>query len=422
MKVPVSSITVAEDRQRRDLPNITDLAQSIQELGLIHPIVVDEDLQLIAGGRRLAAVTLLEWQEIDVRQFSELSEEEKQLIELEENTKREDLDWKDRVFAITGFTQRFYPEDPGEAAEALGYDRTYLVKLLTIEEHFDEVQGCDSIGNAYNMVTKKLSRERESQKEKIAVPLALDEHVPAKPKPKAVPANVVAPHYQLIHGNFLDWAKDYEGERFNLIHCDFPYGVKLNNSGQAAARYQGDYADQKSVYETLLHGLVEHQHRLIADSAHMIFWFSMNYYRETVFCLENADWKVDPFPLIWHRKGNKGILPDYMGGYRRVYETALFCTRGERKLARQAGANLGTYEVENNVHPSQKPIQFLRDHMGSPLIDNHTRLLDPTCGSGVALAAAFTYRAEFALGIEMDEKFFKLAEANVAQAYEKAGL
>ncbi|OLB72476.1 MAG: hypothetical protein AUI16_20245 [Alphaproteobacteria bacterium 13_2_20CM_2_64_7] len=51
-------------RHRRDLGDISALAASIAEVGLLHPIVVNPAGELIAGERRLAAAKLLGWNEI----------------------------------------------------------------------------------------------------------------------------------------------------------------------------------------------------------------------------------------------------------------------------------------------------------------------------------------------------------------------
>lgn len=64
--LPVELITVGV-RQRNDLGDIDELAASIEDLGLLHPVVVDQDNRLVAGGRRLAAVKSLGWKRIPAR-------------------------------------------------------------------------------------------------------------------------------------------------------------------------------------------------------------------------------------------------------------------------------------------------------------------------------------------------------------------
>jgi ParB-like chromosome segregation protein Spo0J len=51
-------------RFRKDLGAIDGLVASIQAVGLIHPVVVDQDGNLVAGERRLAACLRLGWRDV----------------------------------------------------------------------------------------------------------------------------------------------------------------------------------------------------------------------------------------------------------------------------------------------------------------------------------------------------------------------
>lgn len=90
MKVSISSITVGT-RRRQDLGDIDALAASIQQYGILHPIVIDDANRLVAGERRLRACELLGWPEIEVKQLGELTDQELREIEIEENLRRKDL-------------------------------------------------------------------------------------------------------------------------------------------------------------------------------------------------------------------------------------------------------------------------------------------------------------------------------------------
>lgn len=78
-------------RLRQDLGDIAGLAKSIDEYGLLHPLVIDADNNLIAGGRRLEAMKSLGWTKVEVRQFEEMTPDERRVLELEENLRRKDL-------------------------------------------------------------------------------------------------------------------------------------------------------------------------------------------------------------------------------------------------------------------------------------------------------------------------------------------
>lgn len=88
--LPIKDISV-NNRRREDMGDLQGLAASLNQYGLLHPIVVDDEWNLVAGGRRLAAATLLGWDSIEVRFATELTDKEKQALELEENIRRKDL-------------------------------------------------------------------------------------------------------------------------------------------------------------------------------------------------------------------------------------------------------------------------------------------------------------------------------------------
>jgi ParB-like chromosome segregation protein Spo0J len=90
MKVAIASIIVGE-RRRQDHGDIAGLAESIARYGLLHPIVIDESSNLVAGGRRLMACQHLALQEVEVRRLGDLSDAELREIEIEENLQRKDL-------------------------------------------------------------------------------------------------------------------------------------------------------------------------------------------------------------------------------------------------------------------------------------------------------------------------------------------
>jgi ParB family chromosome partitioning protein len=78
-------------RQRKYIGDITPLKKSLKEIGLINPIIVSEDLRLIAGYRRLLAAKELGWKTIPARiiplKYENLFED----IEFHENYSRKNL-------------------------------------------------------------------------------------------------------------------------------------------------------------------------------------------------------------------------------------------------------------------------------------------------------------------------------------------
>jgi hypothetical protein len=206
--------------------------------------------------------------------------------------------------------------------------------------------------------------------------------------------------------DFHEWAPKYSGTPFNFIHCDFPYGVSADKHDQGQAAAQGGYEDSFHVFEHLLATLSQSMDNVVAESAHLMFWFSMDYYQFTLEELTRMGWRVNHFPLIWFKNDNTGILPDPNRGPRRVYETAFFASRGDRKLTgRGAVGNVCAWPGrDKSLHMSEKPVGMLKHFMGMA-VDEFSRVFDPTAGSGNALKAATALGAEQVLGLERDQEF-----------------
>ena len=85
--IPIDSVNVST-RIRKNVGDVSTLAASIEELGLLSPVVVNEDKELLAGERRLTACKSLGWTEIPVTVMSTDDAEKKLSIEIAENQQR----------------------------------------------------------------------------------------------------------------------------------------------------------------------------------------------------------------------------------------------------------------------------------------------------------------------------------------------
>lgn len=90
MRVSIEKIKI-QKRIRSDLGDIKPLMNSIKKYGLLHPVIIDSEYNLIAGHRRLESARQLGWTSIDVI-IAECDDDISKLeIELEENLQRKNL-------------------------------------------------------------------------------------------------------------------------------------------------------------------------------------------------------------------------------------------------------------------------------------------------------------------------------------------
>lgn len=386
------------ERQRRDLPNITILADSINRLGLIHPIVIDRNNILIAGERRLEAVRSLGWTSINCQYFDELDPTVARAVELEENVKREALPWQDECRAVLEYHEIRRNEDPEWSMEstgaALGISQPSVVQKIAVAREIESGNTMVAEAPRYSTARGIVARA-ESRKDEEAL-LAI---------PRRSPGSAAAPLPEpVLNADFNVWAPSYTGPKFNFIHCDFPYGINADKFNQGAAAAHGGYSDTEDDYWKLLQTLAVNLNLLLSESCHIMFWFSMHYYQDTLnFFEKNTDFHIDPFPLIWIKSDNVGILPDPERGPRRIYETCLFGARGDRKIVR-ATSNGWAAHSQRDLHMSIKPADMLEKFFRM-FVDNSTLMLDPTCGSGSSLQAASRLNARLVLGLETNSEF-----------------
>lgn len=405
---PVEEIFVNRDkRQRRELRNIDELAHSISRLGLINPVTIERTGELRAGERRWTAVKQLGWTHINVQFIDDLPPSELHLLELEENLRREGIEWPEECKAVLDYHELRSAEpnwSEAKTADALGMTAPWVNQRLAVAREYAKGTGRLQDVKKFSVARNIVARVQERAK---AEALAVVSEVSESPK-------AVVP---ILNEDFNEWALVYTGQPFNLIHCDFPYGVNAGSSEQQSEQPKllGGYEDSFSVYEQLLSTLktVMLNGEVVAPSAHLIFWFSMDYYQFTFDVLQEMGWRVNPFPLVWHKSDNMGVLPDPQRGPRRTYETAFFASRGDRKLtANGAVANSFAHPGgDKSIHMSEKPQPVLR-HFMRMLVDEYTSILDPTCGSANSILAARSLGAGRLLGLEIDPEFHRRAVDN----------
>lgn len=96
--IPINSVTIT-NRIRKDLGDISALAANISELGLLSPILVNKQHQLLAGERRLTACRELGWTDIPAIIMDTADAERELAVEFAENRYRKDFNREEIVDA-----------------------------------------------------------------------------------------------------------------------------------------------------------------------------------------------------------------------------------------------------------------------------------------------------------------------------------
>ena len=457
--VPTKLIRVSPDRHRGNIDEsgLERLADSIYRRGLMHPIILRKsDNTLVAGERRLRA-----WQRLEAlpseaqagvnykfgipaRYTDEMRPDELEAMELEENIQRKDLPWQDEAVAFLKYYELKTAEAEEEEDEPaytwammegdLNCSARHCRRMVQVGRQVraedKEVMSCDSARAAGALLERRAKRIVENElvtygevERSMERPLITSSDLNGILDGEDLEGFSVEVHerepFEVHLYDFTKWIDEYgDGPRFNFVHCDFPYGIGLHESDLYKTEAKDlQYDDEEETFWDLCQALYDAQDNVLSASCHIMFWFPMDKYSAVVDQFRAQGFRVDPYPLIWMKSDKMGLIPDPARGPRRIYETALIISLGDRKIIRPT-VNAGHYPSgsRSKEHVSQKNQAMLEDFFRM-FIDEDSVVLDPTCGSGTALAAALKLGASLVVGLDISQECVDIAESNCRSAY-----
>ena len=126
MKININKIKINPGRRTAAPVDVQKLAESMAEIGLMHPITLDADRNLIAGLHRLEAAKLLGWSEIECT-VCPLDELHAELAEIDENYVRANLtplQASQLLLRRKEIYETLHPETKAGAAQGNGMKRS----------------------------------------------------------------------------------------------------------------------------------------------------------------------------------------------------------------------------------------------------------------------------------------------------------
>lgn len=427
--VRLDEITVGE-RFRQEY-NLEDLVESVQEKGIVQPITLDEKLNLVAGGRRLAAAKAAGLEEVPalIRHIpDEITHRE---IELLENVQRKDLNWMERT-RLTREIDDLYTRKHGQAstkpgegwsgrktAELLSRSHGSVQRTLALARGLDLVPAlseCKTEQEAFKMLKQleesALVKQMRKQQEATLEGYVDDEEDGDEeaPSPATLEARVLKRlslaknHFRI--GDAFDglqelveiYSSQQSGIRF--IEVDPPYGISLAEQKKRVNKEKPHTLDkyeeiEATKYLEFLSRLCPLLYSVAANDCWMVFWFGPSWTSEVRTALESAGWSVDHIPAVWVKgseessgSGQTGSPERYLA---RATEFFFVCRKGNPLLGKEGRTNVFYFTPEmpsRKYHPTQKPIPLYRDILRTFTFPNGV-MLCPFLGSGSTLRAAY---------------------------------
>ena len=460
-KVKIADIII-DDRVREDLgDDYEQLRDSINSRGLINRVIVNKkDSSLVDGFRRLSCCKELEWKEIEVKFYEDLSPLEKALIELEANLHKT-LTWNERA-KLRAKIHRLNQELHGKAVkrhdvnslgqkiEGWGLEDT--AKLLnispaTLSQDIGLSQDIKDFPELVDIQTRRQALKAVNRIQEVAILSQL-----AKIDAEEAPDSQVP--YTMFHGDAIKIVKEKIGdETIDLVVFDPPWGIGINEIASARG-IKGEKTsyedDSEETAVDLATQLLPELYRVMKEDAHMYMFIGIQYKDFYIDLLTNytvmqenlrlwkrifpqqigtlkelekelkaiqklRSWKfhVEVSPLIWVKEG--GGFTDFDHKFMPRYEALLFCSKGIKKQFNDAVSNV--FEVNRpltteRIHTQEKPIELIQRFIKISTQPNEI-VLDPCAGSfSTTIAATLTKRRSIA--IESDEMCYAKGLARVS--------
>jgi DNA modification methylase len=461
--LPVADLDFG-DRVRTNYTDMESLANSITSYGLLHPPTVNYQNRLIAGGRRTRVmIDLLKCTHIPVVYLETLDEAHLQILEDEENVRRVQPRWQDRVIsiqrvhsshAVSGslIGNKWTTEQTGEL---LGMSRANISYALTVATAIragdKEIMASESITEAYRILCKRkeleFTRSLAASSAMILPPDAIkaapsqsvsvtDAHG-AAPEGFSSPADfgfglgdfsaptptpavpVVGPTFNLsgsfFCGDSIEWMHAHPGCCDHII-TDIPYGIDMANLSQqntgmdvSTTAAEHDVEDNLAMFELMFPAM----HCAMRSVGFAVLWCDFQHWSKLCVLATEAGFAVQRWPLIWN-KSSPCLNQAAQYNFTKNCEVALVLRKGGATLVEAQKGQLYTGPQDASAiygHPFAKPLNLWKWVYKAVSLRGQT-VLDPFAGSGTASIAALDLGLT-PLGVELNPDNHSRLMANV---------
>lgn len=430
-----SLITINHERYRQGLGEekkkaevaFNDLKNSIRRFGILQPIKISRDKELIAGYRRMTAALELGLRAVPViyddQDIPELTRRE---MELEENLHRHDMTWKERANAIADLHKLKIAADP-----SWGQEKTAQVAGTAQSKVSEALQLQNMLTMFPELAQAKTAKQALSIGKQKAKTVLRTEAIKSKPQDfKPIQERVIC-------GDSTKLIKAIPDESFKLILTDPPFGIGYDRRKNHTGLTGTGYEDGIEGYESLL-GMAPDLYRILEKDGFLIWFLGNSWLDDTLpeedFPLEEVqqaidyaykgqiaiqrmaqlmqeliDWHgkirqgakrafrkagfiVDEIPLIWDRSEGRCYTtrPDRYFG--RGYDIALMCIKGNPELVKRSRPQGNVFRFkpvaqDKKEHIVERPIELYEELIKHLTIQGE-RVVDFFAGSGSVGAAA----------------------------------
>lgn len=452
---PIKDIIVGK-RLREDTPvikaKVEELAKSLRLMGPIQPLVLDDKNNLIDGGCRYQAYTLLGQESVPVVRRLKVTAQKKLMLEIEANFQRSDLTWKEKVIGI-GQIHAMKTEEAEEAGEKWGERATGSMVGQSLANVNNALQvypwllkGDEEICKADSLKDAILVLAERKRNAAIAYRLAIAPATPQNPLISPNPSGIVSvkpvvfelgkpgdkpleipvikrpqqpsPNQPLKHvdlskslfnADCVSWMLSSPKDSVDVIVTDIPYGVDLANMEDIVNIDMMKSTHQINENLELMPKFLQAAYHILRPNSYLYFFYALQHHEKLRDWGKEAGFNVVDWPLLWLKPHScKNNAPQC--NPTKSFEPCFVMKKGSPVLqTRMIKCHLevdGMPDKKQQSNPFAKPLVWLSEMIFKPLgLQPGSICLDPFAGEGSIWSAALLHNLQ-PIGVEIDEDRF----------------
>ena len=413
-------------RKAVDQKKLMELAESLKKYGQLQPVVVNRDMELIAGGRRLAACTVAGIEVLCIYKdcVDDLNMRE---LEIEENLQREDLTAAEQIEGVAEL-HRLKQQIHGAAVSGKegGWKLDDTADLIgkTRGSVIDDLKLAEALKQFPEL--RKLPKKNDIRKAVKGIEKVAERAVAVAKYEEVIKAKEVPAHY--YHEDALVYMKTIPDKSVDLILTDPLFGINADDLAMNIGGLTGGESttsgikidDDPDVALRVLAHIAQESMRFTKENAHLYCFVGPEHFWRVRQMFMAVGWLVHVKPLIWIKHGAGQCNAPHCWPSS-CYEMILFARRHESRLVvegRPDWIQCDPISQSQRLHPWEKPIPLLKELILRTSMPSHV-LYDPCMGSGASLEAGLEMKM-VVYGTDIDRASYQATTERIAKWSTKA--
>jgi site-specific DNA-methyltransferase (adenine-specific) len=414
-------------RLRKEMGKIKDMVESFKKFGQLQPIVCNRNMELIAGGRRLATCVEAEM-DVKVVFADTIDPLVMREMELEENIQRKSLTASEEIMAVNELHElkrALHGETTQgtgggwrieDTAEVIGRTRTSITDDLAL------AQALKDFPILAECKTKSDIRRAVKGLERISASIAAVDTYDKLMEQKG-------DTFEFHNADCLEFMPTIPDKSVDVLFTDPPYGIDIHSvtiglgghSGSNVTTSGFQYEDGFEESMVLINAVAKESSRFVKDTGFAVVFCAISHFWIIKSMFDAAGWNCSQRPFIWIKgeSGQNNAPSKWMSA---GYESALFARKENSRLVVEGKVDWVQFPnviPSVRIHQAEKPVPLIKELLSRVALSG-ARIFDPFAGSAATIEAAVEMKM-YGMGTEKLVEAYAVAKTRLSNYFKMKG-